>query len=718
MSKLSASGGGVVMNRVSKESLLSTVFVDYDNIYLSLKRKNEEAAVRFAKDAGRWVQAIASGKLVTPTNGSGASVPRRIVMNRCYGNPVPRRNAQDNATDMNSFPFVRHHYLRAGFEVIDCPPLTAQLKNSADIRMVMDVCDYLLHDTHFDEFIILSGDADFTPLLHRLRQHARRTVVYANDYTAAPYTAISDGEIREADLIALLMEGAPASEAAPAVSRPAAPKALQSPDMQAEARKAIINEVLATVRAAAQPVLLESLADRAIRVLGHERTVGSAWGGAGSFRDLLAGALPSGVKLSDAAPFYVYDTTRQLAAGSPPRSEERLEPQRQVTRPEPRLDHLPEGFSEIPLERASPAALTHAAPERDPSASQPQRHRPGPAPHQPGFDERTGAPERQTMHPHAAAPAAPRGQPAPAPRQSVPLQHDTGRPAHGHDAARPAQSPDASHLQPAAAETAEGASALQQSIARIHEACQAPPLSPPEYRVLFDMMAREIEANGLTGTRTLVNICDRARELGIDLRKDDARFILEVVSEADPWFEQGVSASLFASRFRNFVVARCKRQGLQLSATELDLIEAWFTGNSRRETSVRQAPSGSSPSGAQSSSGPVTSPQQRSAPAGAGSGYAEGSHHQSPGQPATASDAEWSRDRSSEYRPYPGEQLQARTQERYQERAPERSMDRSPERQPQALPSYGMSGADRYSEFAGAGAEDDEFPRIVRGRLR
>ena len=62
---------------------------------------------------------------------------------------------------------MRHHFLRAGFEVIDCPPLTAQLKNSSDIRMVMDVRDYLTHDTYFDEFIILSG---------RRRFHARRCI--------------------------------------------------------------------------------------------------------------------------------------------------------------------------------------------------------------------------------------------------------------------------------------------------------------------------------------------------------------------------------------------------------------------------------------------------------------------------------------------------------------------------------------------------------------
>ena len=186
-----------MMKRTAGAACLSAVFVDYDNIYLSLKRKSEEAAKRFARDAQVWLREIESGRLITGTNDTFSEERRRLVMNRCYGNPVPRRNAHDNSTDMNSFPFVRHHFLRAGFEVVDCPPLTAQLKNSSDIRMVMDVRDYLTHETYFDEFIILSGDADFTPVLHRLRAHARRTVIYANDHTAAPYTAISDGEVRE-----------------------------------------------------------------------------------------------------------------------------------------------------------------------------------------------------------------------------------------------------------------------------------------------------------------------------------------------------------------------------------------------------------------------------------------------------------------------------------------------------------------------------------------
>jgi NYN domain len=194
------------MTRNSDGPCLSAIFVDYDNIYLSLKRKDEEAARRFAKDAVNWLKAIEQGQLITATNGNGIKRERRIVMSRCYGNPVPRRNARDNSTDMSSFPFVRHHFLRAGFEIVDCPPLTAQLKNSSDIRMVMDVRDFLNHDTRFEEFVILSGDADFTPVLHRLRAHARRTVIFANDYTATPYTAICDGEIRESQLLSVLLE--------------------------------------------------------------------------------------------------------------------------------------------------------------------------------------------------------------------------------------------------------------------------------------------------------------------------------------------------------------------------------------------------------------------------------------------------------------------------------------------------------------------------------
>jgi hypothetical protein len=165
--------------------------------------------------------------------------------------------------------------------------------------------------------------------------------------------------------------------------------------------------------------------------------------------------------------------------------------------------------------------------------------------------------------------ALPQSAPQPAPMQ--PVMQAAPMPAPVMQVPQPQRAP----AQPRSAEAAQ---VLQQSIARIHEACQAPPLSPPEYRVLFDCMAIEIAEQGLLGAQTLVNIVARAQAYGAELRRDDVRFALEVVSEADPWFEQGASANLFAGRFRNYVVARCRGQGLTLTPDELDLIDAWFAG--------------------------------------------------------------------------------------------------------------------------------------------
>ncbi len=511
--------------------LLSTIFIDYDNIYLSLKRKSEEAAKRFAKDAGHWLREIESGRLITATNGLAATAPRRIVMNRCYGNPVPRRNSSDNATDMNSYPFVRHHFLRAGMEAIDCPPLTSQLKNSADIRMVMDVRDLLNHDTYFDEFIILSGDADFTPLLHRLRAHARRTVVFANDHTAAPYTAIADGEIRESSLISLLLEGSALVADADAVPAIGAPSAGPAPSLEA-VRRDILAEVVGWVKSAGQPVPLEALADRAVRTLGHDRTVGTGWAGAGSFSNLLTKGLPAEIRLSDQAPYYVFDASRQLAV-----------------QPEP---------------RRAPAAREPAAriepPRQDAARAEAPRH------------------ESPRQDPYRQEPTLPLSSTSRA--QQFPSARDSLRPDAPPAAGRTAPPPTVAPAAPkAAAPRTDQAPSIQQSITRIHDACQAPPLAPPEYRALFEVMAQEINSNGLTGAQTLTNITHRAADLGVTIKRDDVRFVLEVVSETDPWFEQGASPNLFASRFRNFVIARCRSQGLQLSAEELDLIDAWFGGS-------------------------------------------------------------------------------------------------------------------------------------------
>jgi hypothetical protein len=396
--------------------------------------------------------------------------------------------------------------------------------------MVMDIRDLLLHDTYFDEFIILSGDADFTPVLIRLRAHARRTVVFANDFTAAPYTAICDGEVREAALIELILAGeAPASAHEEAGSAAAAGKGRIE-----EVRREILAEVIAGVRASASPVPLEALADRALRALGHERTIATGWAGAGSFSELLRRSLPDDIKLTGDPPYLAFD---------------------------------PKRHQEDRLRRKAPETGTAEA-------------APGPA--------------------AALADTQPATEPATVPTKAEAVPSGDGGQGEGLQPAalRGGALAQAPVVQPPAVpapQRLEPPSPIQQSIARIQEACQAPPLAPQEYRALFEIMAKEINDHDLRGVETLNSIARQAMERGIDLRRDDIRFVLEVVSEVDPWFEQGASAGLFAGRFRTFVVARCRGQGLNLLADELHLIDAWFLGTGSPQTPAPRSASRATP---------------------------------------------------------------------------------------------------------------------------
>ena len=144
-----------------------------------------------------------------------------------------------------------------------------------------------------------------------------------------------------------------------------------------------------------------------------------------------------------------------------------------------------------------------------------------------------------------------------------------GAPAPPARARRATGAPAALSAQPAggasapAAGSCQGAGAIQQSIARIQEACQAPTLAPQEYRPLFEVMAQEITDNDLIGAQTLANIAQRAHERGLEVRRDDVRFMLEVVSESDPWFEQGASAESVCGPLPQFRGGALPRPGPQ-----------------------------------------------------------------------------------------------------------------------------------------------------------
>lgn len=400
--------------------------------------------------------------------------------------------------------------MRAGLEVVDCPHLTSQFKNSSDIRIACDVRDYLDHPTRFDEFIILSGDADFTPVLLSLRSHNRQTIIYANDYTSPYYKAFSDGRIREEDLIRCLMqpEGQLSSEHANAFAieqqqlapkpRIAAPQQLRqlAPAAAADVVKRkpsggaseaaiqsliedfkvigdeILGLVVDVVENSEKPVPLAYLADRAQKTLGHPKTIGTNWAGSGGFLNFLSQNLPESLRLSEKPPHFVYN---------------------------PDHHRLREDVRPVVEE---------------------------PAP--------------------VMAPAPPRGQPVAAVRAREP-KSSNGRLAE-----------------------------LQRSITRIYEACQAPPLPPSEYQLLFTLIAAEVRENGFAPDRSADAVVTRAAAAGLKLAPRDVSFVIEAVDEIDPWLEHTRSPSAVARAYRDYVLARCAQVGVELTDDEYQLIQVWF----------------------------------------------------------------------------------------------------------------------------------------------
>ena len=155
----------------------SALFVDFDNVYTQLRQVQPAAAERFARQPIEWIRWLTES-LEIPV-GHDPQARRRLLVRRCYLNP-------------NWYQTYRHAFLRAGFEIVDCPPVTAQGKTSTDIHMVLDIVELLAHDTRYDEFIVLSADADFTPVLRKLRRYDRRTSVLAIGFPSAAYQASAD----------------------------------------------------------------------------------------------------------------------------------------------------------------------------------------------------------------------------------------------------------------------------------------------------------------------------------------------------------------------------------------------------------------------------------------------------------------------------------------------------------------------------------------------
>lgn len=78
--------------------------------------------------------------------------------------------------DFDRYKEFKRDLHEAAFELIEIPHLRMSGKNSADIRMVVDALDLCYTKGHLDTFVIISGDSDFSPLVSKLRENAKKVI--------------------------------------------------------------------------------------------------------------------------------------------------------------------------------------------------------------------------------------------------------------------------------------------------------------------------------------------------------------------------------------------------------------------------------------------------------------------------------------------------------------------------------------------------------------
>jgi hypothetical protein len=353
-------------------------------------------------------------------------------------------------------------------------------------------------------------------VLLSLRSHNRQTIIYANDYTSPYYKAFSDGRIREEDLIRCLMqpEGQLSSDHANAF-------ALEQQQMAAKPR-------------VAAPAPLRQLASASI---APEPAVKRKQPQGGASEAAIQSLIEDFKVIGDEILGLVVDVVEN--------SEKPVPLAYLADRAQKTLGHPKTIGTNWAGSGGFLNFLTQNLPETMRLSEKPPHFVYNPDRHRLREDVR---PVVEEPTPVAVTPAPLRAsQPPAAPLRQAEPAGNNGRLAE-----------------------------LQRSITRIYEACQAPPLPPSEYQLLFTLIAAEVREKGFAPDRSADAVVTRAAAAGLKLAPKDVAFVINAVDEIDPWLEHTRSPSAVARAYRDYVLGRCSQVGVQLTDDEYQLIQVWF----------------------------------------------------------------------------------------------------------------------------------------------
>jgi uncharacterized protein (TIGR00288 family) len=142
----------------------------------------------------------------------------RVVVRRAYA-------------DWSYFDEDRRMLTRLHVELIDIPQrMGASRKNAADIKMAVDAMELAFERDYISTFVLCTGDSDFTPLVHKLRELNRRVIGVGVEKTTSAMLPPACDEFLFYDRL----EGLEIPLARPRRTRPARPPEVEPQPVEQE----------------------------------------------------------------------------------------------------------------------------------------------------------------------------------------------------------------------------------------------------------------------------------------------------------------------------------------------------------------------------------------------------------------------------------------------------------------------------------------------------
>ncbi len=520
----------------------TALFVDFDNIYLGLQREDPMAAEQFATDPTRWLLWL-QDKL---PHQEGDGRRRKILFRRCYLNP-------------SQFGRFRPYFTRSAIEVVDCPPLTSGGKTSADIHMVMDILDTLSHPTRFDEFILLSGDADFTPVLLRLSKHDRRSAILAIGPASVAYKAACDLLIDQDTFLEEAIGATPSTTTRAAAGQP-------SNSAMSDLLTKIADKVYE--RASTSGELVATELPPIFREFS-EFTSSNNWLGFNSLRNMTTAvvSMRRDLTMIDGDPWRV----GLLAEGEEPVEAPEVGQEHGRMAPSPRF------LTPADRHRLIEEILTHVRSVVESSDAAVPMARAA----------------QMVISRFGEQVLATRWAGAGTFRDLLEGRENPGfaisalKPGYIYDPAR--------HQLPIDGRPEElvGDPQLNALAYRVHQLTDTPYLTRGDYARVFRLTAEEVNQHGYFLTRTSKAVRDRCIEEGSPIARASVNFILRGITFGGHRFGQnGPEEPLeLASCFFRNVVSLCDSAGIELDSGERETLGDWILGELRAEEGIPAEPS-------------------------------------------------------------------------------------------------------------------------------